>query len=119
MDTVSIPRNGGRVVFRSRFADYTGKWIHHCHILMHEDMGMMQEVECVATAAASNPNPKPAVAGHAMTEEQVSGHDGADHVARWPSSCLRRPSRSSRAARRTRRTRPVRASSALAMSSRV
>ena len=56
MDTVSIPRNGGRVVFRSRFADYTGQWIHHCHILMHEDMGMMQEVECVATAAASNPN---------------------------------------------------------------
>jgi FtsP/CotA-like multicopper oxidase with cupredoxin domain len=72
MDTVSIPRNGGRVVFRSRFADYTGKWIHHCHILMHEDMGMMQEVECVATAAAANPNPKPAVAGHAMTEEQVN-----------------------------------------------
>jgi len=72
MDTVSIPRNGGRVVFRSRFADYTGKWIHHCHILMHEDMGMMQEVECVATAAAANPNPKPAVASHAMTEEQVN-----------------------------------------------
>lgn len=72
MDTVSIPRNGGRVVFRTRFADYTGKWIHHCHILMHEDMGMMQEVECVASAAASNPNPKAAVASHAMTEEQVN-----------------------------------------------
>jgi len=69
---VSIPRNGGRVVFRSRFADYTGTWIHHCHILMHEDMGMMQEVECVATPAASNPNPKPAVASHGMTEEQVN-----------------------------------------------
>ena len=72
MDTVSIPRNGGRVVFRSRFADYTGKWIHHCHILMHEDMGMMQEVECVATAAAANPNPKPRVASHAMTEAEVN-----------------------------------------------
>jgi len=72
MDTVSIPRNGGRVVFRSRFADFTGKWIHHCHILMHEDMGMMQEVECVATAAAANPNPKPAVASHAMTEADVN-----------------------------------------------
>jgi FtsP/CotA-like multicopper oxidase with cupredoxin domain len=72
MDTVSIPRNGGRVVFRSRFADYVGKWIHHCHILMHEDMGMMQEVECVATAAASNPNPKPKVASHSMTEAEVN-----------------------------------------------
>ena len=72
MDTVSIPRNGGRVVFRSRFADYTGKWIHHCHILMHEDMGMMAEVECVATAAQSNPNPKSSVASHAMTEAEVN-----------------------------------------------
>ena len=43
MDTVSIPR-GGRVVFRSRFADYTGMWVNHCHILMHEDHGMMQAV---------------------------------------------------------------------------
>ena len=41
----------------------------------------------------------------------------SDHVARWSSSCLRRPSRSSRAASRTRRTRPVSASSALALSS--
>ena len=72
MDTVSIPRNGGRVVFRSRFADFTGKWIHHCHILMHEDMGMMQEVECVATAAAANPNPKAKVASHEMTEAEVN-----------------------------------------------
>ena len=72
MDTVSVPRNGGRVVFRSRFADYTGRWIHHCHILMHEDMGMMQEVECVAAAAASNATPKAAVAGHAMTEAEVN-----------------------------------------------
>ena len=72
MDTVSIPRNGGRVVFRSRFADYTGRWIHHCHLLMHEDMGMMQEVECVATAAASNATPKATVASHAMTEAEVN-----------------------------------------------
>ena len=72
MDTVSIPRNGGRVVFRTRFADYTGTWIHHCHILMHEDMGMMQEVECVAGARASNPNPKATVASHAMTEAEVN-----------------------------------------------
>lgn len=72
MDTVSIPRNGGRVVFRSRFADFTGRWIHHCHILMHEDMGMMQEVECVADAASGNATPRPRVATHAMTSEDVS-----------------------------------------------
>jgi len=72
MDTVSIPRNGGRVVFRTRFADYTGQWIHHCHILMHEDMGMMQEVECVASPAASNAHPRDRVASHALTEEEVN-----------------------------------------------
>jgi hypothetical protein len=72
MDTVSIPRNGGRVVFRSRFADFTGRWIHHCHILMHEDMGMMQEVECVADAAAANATPRDRVASHEMTDQDVS-----------------------------------------------
>jgi len=72
MDTVSIPRNGGRVVFRSRFADYTGVWIHHCHILMHEDMGMMQEVECVADPAACNANPRERVASHGMADDEVS-----------------------------------------------
>jgi len=46
MDTVPIPRNGGRVVFRSRFDDFTGKWVNHCHVLQHEDLGMMQEVKC-------------------------------------------------------------------------
>jgi FtsP/CotA-like multicopper oxidase with cupredoxin domain len=72
MDTVSIPRNGGRVVFRSRFADYTGRWIHHCHILMHEDMGMMQEVECVASATSCNANPRDRVASHGMSDAEVS-----------------------------------------------
>ena len=53
MDTVAIPR-GGRVVFRSRFADFTGMWANHCHILMHEDHGMMQAVEAVARAEDAN-----------------------------------------------------------------
>ncbi len=72
MDTVSIPRNGGRVIFRSRFADFTGRWIHHCHILMHEDMGMMQEVECTAVAARANANPRTTVASHDMSEAEVN-----------------------------------------------
>ncbi|MBA3640262.1 MAG: multicopper oxidase domain-containing protein, partial [Acidobacteria bacterium] len=42
--TVWMPRNGGRVVFRTRFADYTGRWVHHCPVLLHEDHGMMQTV---------------------------------------------------------------------------
>ena len=60
MDTVSIPR-GGRVVFRSRFADYTGMWVNHCHILMHEDHGMMQAV-AVVPRPATNYQPRTRVA---------------------------------------------------------
>jgi FtsP/CotA-like multicopper oxidase with cupredoxin domain len=30
---------------RSRFADYPGQFVLHCHILIHEDRGMMQLVE--------------------------------------------------------------------------
>lgn len=46
-DTVYVPHNGGRVIFRSRFWDYTGKYVNHCHLLQHEDWGMMQAVEVV------------------------------------------------------------------------
>jgi FtsP/CotA-like multicopper oxidase with cupredoxin domain len=37
----------GYFVFRSRFSDYTGKYVLHCHILAHEDRGMMELVEVV------------------------------------------------------------------------
>ena len=71
MDTVSIPR-GGRVVFRSRFADYTGMWVNHCHILMHEDHGMMQAVQVLAQAGEANYRPRTHVASHRMSADDVS-----------------------------------------------
>ena len=44
-DTVPLPvaRNGvpGRVVIRMRIQKFTGKYVFHCHILAHEDLGMM------------------------------------------------------------------------------
>ncbi len=45
MDVVPVPRHRGRVVFRSRFPDFVGTYVNHCHILLHEDNGMMQPVE--------------------------------------------------------------------------
>ena len=72
MDTVSIPRNGGRVVFRSRFDDFVGTWVHHCHILLHEDMGMMQPVECTDRLEDTNYNPREVVASSAMSSIEVS-----------------------------------------------
>jgi FtsP/CotA-like multicopper oxidase with cupredoxin domain len=35
------------VTFRTRFLHYTGRYVMHCHMLVHEDMGMMQGVTVV------------------------------------------------------------------------
>jgi len=45
-DTTLLPPNG-EVVIRTRFEDYPGKFVYHCHILIHEDAGMMAVVEVV------------------------------------------------------------------------
>ena len=44
-DTAIIERKGGSLTFRSRFLDYTGIYMLHCHMMNHEEMGMMQTVE--------------------------------------------------------------------------
>jgi FtsP/CotA-like multicopper oxidase with cupredoxin domain len=43
-DTVIVPRNGS-LTFRSRFLDFTGKTVLHCHMMNHEELGMMQLIE--------------------------------------------------------------------------
>lgn len=45
-DTVNLPANS-EVVIRIPFRDFTGKFVYHCHILNHADMGMMANVEVV------------------------------------------------------------------------
>lgn len=44
LDTVPLPV-GGTVVVRMRFTDYLGRYVFHCHILAHEDGGMMAVVD--------------------------------------------------------------------------
>jgi FtsP/CotA-like multicopper oxidase with cupredoxin domain len=50
-DTVTIPPmvDGvpGRVVIRQRYPDFTGRFVIHCHILFHEDHGMVAPVRVV------------------------------------------------------------------------
>jgi FtsP/CotA-like multicopper oxidase with cupredoxin domain len=53
-DTFPIPvqqQSGavGSVTIRQRFIEYTGEYVLHCHILGHEDRGMMQNVRCSPT----------------------------------------------------------------------
>jgi bilirubin oxidase len=43
-DTVNVPKHQ-TVRFVVRFDDYPGKWMFHCHILTHEDFGMMGVLE--------------------------------------------------------------------------
>ncbi|MDE2483078.1 MAG: multicopper oxidase domain-containing protein [bacterium] len=47
-DTFLVPaaQNGvpGSITFRVRFKEFGGKSVHHCHILPHEDTGMMQNI---------------------------------------------------------------------------
>lgn len=44
-DTIGTPTDGGAVTFKTRFERFTGKYVIHCHVLEHEDEGMMQIVE--------------------------------------------------------------------------
>jgi FtsP/CotA-like multicopper oxidase with cupredoxin domain len=39
----------GRVTIRQTYRDFTGTFVLHCHILAHEDRGMMQLVRVVPT----------------------------------------------------------------------
>jgi suppressor of ftsI len=39
-----VPREGS-LTFRSRFLDFPGKTVLHCHMMNHEELGMMQLIE--------------------------------------------------------------------------
>ena len=45
-DTVIVPSDRD-ITIRSRYEVFTGKFVLHCHILNHEDNGMMQLIEIV------------------------------------------------------------------------
>ncbi len=51
-DTVALPfrtdEGPGTITYKTRFETFVGKFVIHCHILRHEDRGMMQTVEVVA-----------------------------------------------------------------------
>lgn len=53
VDNIEVPF-GGKVVIRHRFENFTGIFPFHCHVIAHEDEGMMQLVEVV--------DPKPVTA---------------------------------------------------------
>ncbi|MCH2076564.1 MAG: multicopper oxidase domain-containing protein [Rhodobacteraceae bacterium] len=48
-DTVALPfstnSGPGKITYKTRFETFRGKFVMHCHVLRHEDRGMMQVVE--------------------------------------------------------------------------
>ena len=44
---VLTKRTGDSITFESNFDDFTGKFVEHCHVIAHEDLGMMGPVEVV------------------------------------------------------------------------
>ena len=46
-DTFRVPPMMGRVRAIARFTDYAGPYVFHCHVLEHEDRGLMGQFEVV------------------------------------------------------------------------
>jgi FtsP/CotA-like multicopper oxidase with cupredoxin domain/peroxiredoxin len=58
-DTVLV-KAGQTVTIRSRFPDFTGKTVLHCHNVDHEDQGMMEAIQIVPPGGGvPNASPKP------------------------------------------------------------
>ncbi|MGI4857695.1 MAG: multicopper oxidase family protein [Janthinobacterium lividum] len=51
LDTLFI-KSGYTAVLRTKYEDYTGEFVMHCHILDHEDQGMMENVSIVSPQTA-------------------------------------------------------------------
>lgn len=58
-DSITLPAQAnGPVVMLTKFEDYTGEYVLHCHFLGHEDRGMMLAVQtvCPGTNAYGTPD---------------------------------------------------------------
>ncbi len=62
-DVAIIPKHGS-IVIRNPFRRYTGYFVFHCHILGHEDGGMMKTVQVIRKGQKPTPPP----GGHMMME---------------------------------------------------
>ena len=46
---------GDTITFESNFVDFPGKFVEHCHIVAHEDLGMMSAIEVVPSSEGPAP----------------------------------------------------------------
>jgi peroxiredoxin len=78
-DTVKIP-GGGSVRMRTHYTDFIGTFVQHCHILDHEDQGMMQLIDIVSDKAptANNSVPLPEI-GSVAPDFTLPDAEGRKH----------------------------------------
>ena len=71
-DTALVPPFGSLTI-RHRFSDFTGMTVMHCHILFHEDQGMMQLIEIYDPEKGPGPKQlaKPAMDHSEMAAAQL------------------------------------------------
>ncbi|MGH8909858.1 MAG: multicopper oxidase family protein [Egibacteraceae bacterium] len=81
-DVVNIPKRyrnesgevvNGQVVIRTEFTDFTGWFVYHCHILNHEDAGMMATIQVRANATDPITPPPTGVAVHGSITRNTPG----------------------------------------------
>jgi FtsP/CotA-like multicopper oxidase with cupredoxin domain len=59
-DTYVLTKSAGdTITFESNFVDYAGKFVEHCHVVSHEDLGMMSAIEVVSPDHWPLPFPSP------------------------------------------------------------
>jgi hypothetical protein len=66
----------GEIRLRTKFADYTGLFVTHCHLLDDQDMGMMMQFEVVGAGYTQGADPakNPNVTQAAPFGDQFEGH---------------------------------------------
>ena len=80
-DTFVLPKLAGdSLTFESNFTDFPGKFVEHCHMTSHEDLGMMSAIEVVALVRPARPD---------ATGWRGEGRDGQAWIAGiscWPAA---------------------------------
>lgn len=71
-DTLFIPQ-GYEVLVRTKYEKYSGDFVLHCHILNHEDLGMMQNVR-ICDDPTSEECKKPFPSSHGATAQNSHAH---------------------------------------------
>ena len=75
---------GETVRVAARFTDYTGKFMVHCHMLDHEDHGLMAQFSVVRRTPSGVARPAafaPATASHDHAAHHHAAHQAADSTA--------------------------------------